>query len=266
MEARLGTWRLDVSPGAAESDPWRIAAVSRLSVVTGLYRLSLNPAKQYDVHDLTVRAPDLTIEMSSGRAFVAETPDGAERRRPARPRPDAVHAAGSGRAHTGPDLCRSRGARRRHRRGLPAVLAGRVRIPLRFRVASAAPGQPGRLANGDLGVQRVRRPDPADRPLGHQPRSVVVEPVLRRPHRRASDEAVRHAHLRAIGRRRRRRHGVRSTAAPQHLDLRVGREAGAAGALLQRRRSRRLRRAVVRHRRRVRAGSRDRRRHDQDAG
>ena len=77
IEARLGTWRLDVSPGDADTDPWRIAAVSRLSVVTGLYRLSLNPAKQYDVHDLTVRAPDLTIEMSSGRAFVAETPDGA---------------------------------------------------------------------------------------------------------------------------------------------------------------------------------------------
>jgi peptidase M1-like protein len=77
MEARLGTWRLDVSPGDAEGDPWHIAAVSRLSVVTGLYRLSLNTAKQYDIHNLTVRAPDLTIEMSSGRAFVAETPDGA---------------------------------------------------------------------------------------------------------------------------------------------------------------------------------------------
>ncbi len=94
MEARLGTWRLDVSPGAAEADPWRIAAVSRLSVVTGLYRLSLNPAKQYDVHDLTVRAPDLTIEMSSGRAFVAETPDG----------PSAVVLLGRGRMRfTPPD-------------------------------------------------------------------------------------------------------------------------------------------------------------------
>ena len=76
MEARLGTWRVDVSPGAAAADPWRIAGVARLSVVTGLYRLSLNPAKQYAVHNLTVRAPDLTIEMPSGRAFVAETPDG----------------------------------------------------------------------------------------------------------------------------------------------------------------------------------------------
>jgi hypothetical protein len=76
IEARLATWRVDVTPGAAAADPWRIAAVSRLSVATGLYRLSLNPAKQYEVHNLTVRAPDLTIEMPSGRAFVAETPEG----------------------------------------------------------------------------------------------------------------------------------------------------------------------------------------------
>lgn len=77
IEGRLGTWRVDVRPGAAASDPWRIAAVSRLSIITGLYRLSLNPAKQYDIHNLTVHAPDLAIDMASGRAFVAETPDGA---------------------------------------------------------------------------------------------------------------------------------------------------------------------------------------------
>jgi hypothetical protein len=76
IEARLGTWRVDVTPGDTAADPWRIAAVARLSVVTGLYRLSLNPAKQFDVHHLTVKAPDLTIEMASWRAFVAETPDG----------------------------------------------------------------------------------------------------------------------------------------------------------------------------------------------
>ncbi len=94
IEARLGTWRLDVSPGDTAGDPWRIFAVSRLSVVTGLYRLSLNTAKQYDVHNLTVRAPDLTIEMSSGRAFVAETPEG----------PSAIVLLGRGRMRfTPPD-------------------------------------------------------------------------------------------------------------------------------------------------------------------
>jgi hypothetical protein len=76
IEGRLGTWRVDVQPGAAPSDPWRIAAVGRLSIITGLYRLSLNASKQYDIHNLTVHAPDLTIDMASGRAFVAESPDG----------------------------------------------------------------------------------------------------------------------------------------------------------------------------------------------
>ena len=76
IEGRLGTWRVDVRPGPAPGDPWSIAAVSRLSVVTGLYRLSLNTATEYDIHDLVVRAPDLVLEMASGRAFVAETPEG----------------------------------------------------------------------------------------------------------------------------------------------------------------------------------------------
>src|SRR6185503_4115013 len=39
IEGRLGTWRIDARPGKTAPDPWRIAAVSRLSVVTGLYRL-----------------------------------------------------------------------------------------------------------------------------------------------------------------------------------------------------------------------------------
>src|SRR4029453_15434478 len=62
--------------GDAAADPWRIAAVSRLSVVTGLYRLSLDTATEYDITNLVVRAPDLTIDMPSGRAFIGSTPDG----------------------------------------------------------------------------------------------------------------------------------------------------------------------------------------------
>jgi hypothetical protein len=76
IEGRVGTWRVDVRRGAASTDPWRIAAVSRLSVVTGLYRLSLDTETQYDVRDLVVHAPDLAIEIPSGRAFVAASSDG----------------------------------------------------------------------------------------------------------------------------------------------------------------------------------------------
>ena len=76
IEGSLGTWRVDARPGDTPGESWRIAAVSRLSVVTGLYRLSLNTATEYDIHDLVVRAPDLELDMPVGRGFVAETPDG----------------------------------------------------------------------------------------------------------------------------------------------------------------------------------------------
>ena len=76
IEGRLATWRVDVRGGAEAIDPWRIAAVSRLSVATGLYRLSLNTATEYDIHNLVVRAPDLALDIPAGRAFVAETEDG----------------------------------------------------------------------------------------------------------------------------------------------------------------------------------------------
>ncbi|MBW8713369.1 MAG: hypothetical protein JF632_04715 [Acidobacteria bacterium] len=76
IEGRLGTWRVDAKTGDTPGDPWRIAAVSRLSVMTGLYRLALDTATEYDVSNLVVRAPDLNVEVSSGRAFIAATPEG----------------------------------------------------------------------------------------------------------------------------------------------------------------------------------------------
>jgi len=92
IEGVLGTWRIDARPGAAPADPWTIAAVSRLSVVTGLYRLSLNTATEYDIHNLEVRAPDLSIELPVGRAFLASTPDG----------PTAIVLLGRGRVRFNP--------------------------------------------------------------------------------------------------------------------------------------------------------------------
>ena len=72
-EGRLGTWTVDVAPGTNGA---RIASATRLAHVTGLYRLALNPTKQFDVRDLTVKAPDLALTMATGSAFVAETPEG----------------------------------------------------------------------------------------------------------------------------------------------------------------------------------------------
>lgn len=76
-EARIATWSMDLSRlRGAERQGWSISSMERLSVVSGLYRLALNPAKQFDVRNLIVQAPDLTLEMATGAAFVAETPEG----------------------------------------------------------------------------------------------------------------------------------------------------------------------------------------------
>ena len=77
IEGRLGTWQIEVGPVIGTTPlSWRIAGVGRLSVVTGLYRLSLNSATEYDIHDLTVEATDVQLHVPFGRAFVAETPEG----------------------------------------------------------------------------------------------------------------------------------------------------------------------------------------------
>ncbi len=76
-EGMAGAWRIDVRPAGSRSESgWRITAVQRLGTITGLYRLSIDPTRQYEVRHLTVHAPDLSLEMASGSAFVAETPGG----------------------------------------------------------------------------------------------------------------------------------------------------------------------------------------------
>jgi hypothetical protein len=66
--------------------------MEQLTVVSGLYRLALNPARQFQVRDLTVSATDLTLEMPAGQAFVAEIPEG----------PTAIVLLGRGRMRFAP--------------------------------------------------------------------------------------------------------------------------------------------------------------------
>jgi hypothetical protein len=76
-EAQISTWRTDLVPqGSAATPDWAIGEMERLSFISGLYSLELNPEKQYDVRNLTLQAPDLTLDLASGTAFVAETPEG----------------------------------------------------------------------------------------------------------------------------------------------------------------------------------------------
>jgi hypothetical protein len=76
-EAQISTWRTDLVPRSSVGTPdWAIGAMERLSFISGLYNLALNSQKQYDVRNLRLQAPDLTLELPSGTAFVAETPEG----------------------------------------------------------------------------------------------------------------------------------------------------------------------------------------------
>ena len=68
-QGRLATWRLDL----AQSDAgWQITGAATLSAVEGLFRLSLNQARQFKAHDLVVKAEDLELRLPEGYVFVAE--------------------------------------------------------------------------------------------------------------------------------------------------------------------------------------------------
>ena len=76
--ADIVTWRLDIRrvPTDESADEWRIVGQQRLSSIEGLYRLSLNTAKQYHARGLLVRANDLEIRLEDGVVFLAEVPEG----------------------------------------------------------------------------------------------------------------------------------------------------------------------------------------------
>ena len=97
-EGRVASWRMDVQPNP-RGGPWTVTAVERLTVVNGLFRLALDTVTEYDVTNLVVRAPDLTLTLPSGAAFVAKTPDG----------PTAVVLLGKGRVEFAPTQEAERG-------------------------------------------------------------------------------------------------------------------------------------------------------------
>jgi hypothetical protein len=74
--ARVGTWLIRVFRERAESTEWRIARLNVLTTVRGLYRLQINPAKQYRIVNLALSAEDFELRVASGAAFVAETDAG----------------------------------------------------------------------------------------------------------------------------------------------------------------------------------------------
>jgi len=75
--ARSATWRLDVKRiGEERSDAWKIAGQERLTRVENLYRLSLDPARQFDASDLKFSVEDLDLVLTEGSAFVVTSDQG----------------------------------------------------------------------------------------------------------------------------------------------------------------------------------------------
>jgi hypothetical protein len=73
---RVGTWLLRLRKAAGTADDWRIAELNVLTTVRGLFRLTLNPEKQYNIVNLSLNAEDFAFHIPSGVAFVAETDAG----------------------------------------------------------------------------------------------------------------------------------------------------------------------------------------------
>jgi hypothetical protein len=72
--ARVATWQLDVRK--TDDLAWRIADQERLSSVESLYRLSVNPQKQFDARNFTMLAEDLELTLEEGSVFTVDTDQG----------------------------------------------------------------------------------------------------------------------------------------------------------------------------------------------
>ena len=75
-QGRLTTWQLRAVPHGDLQDRFQLAGIIELAAIEGLWKLNLDPAKQFAVNNLSLTAPDYTLTMESGSAFVAETEGG----------------------------------------------------------------------------------------------------------------------------------------------------------------------------------------------
>jgi hypothetical protein len=73
---RIATWQFTLRPKTDASDRYEITNFLEVGGLDGLLQIALDPAKAFTVHNLTVQAPDFTLKMASGSAFVAEAPSG----------------------------------------------------------------------------------------------------------------------------------------------------------------------------------------------
>ena len=74
--ARVGTLLIRIFRESESATEWRIARLNVLTTVRGLYRLSLNGERQYQIVNLVMNAEDFELRIPNGIGFVAETDAG----------------------------------------------------------------------------------------------------------------------------------------------------------------------------------------------
>src|SRR5262245_2973918 len=72
QQGRILTWQITAQPKERSPDRYEITALRELAAFT-LFKLVLDPSKSFAVHNLTFHAPDFTLKVESGSAFVAQT-------------------------------------------------------------------------------------------------------------------------------------------------------------------------------------------------
>lgn len=75
-QGHISTWLLVVLPDTDASGRFKIADLRELASVGGLLKLRLDTTRQFAVKNLVINAPDLILNMESGSAFVAMSPNG----------------------------------------------------------------------------------------------------------------------------------------------------------------------------------------------
>ena len=73
---RVATWLISARPDDDPTKGLKIAGLRELSSIDGLLKLTLDTSRQYDIKNLTISAPDLTLTMTSGFAFAVRAPRG----------------------------------------------------------------------------------------------------------------------------------------------------------------------------------------------
>jgi hypothetical protein len=68
--ARVATWQIDAK---RVDDVWLVADQTTISAVENLYHLTLNPAKQFDAKNFTIRSEDFELTLVEGSVFTVDT-------------------------------------------------------------------------------------------------------------------------------------------------------------------------------------------------